>query len=250
MPWQNRFAAGWPKRQTDKRRIGQMGIISRFKDIMSANFNALLDKCEDPEKMINQYLRNLENDMAKVKAETASIMADEKAAKRKLDDNAEEIAKMAEYAKKAVASGNDDEARQFLAKKAELSATHEVLEKQYTLACSNSAKMREMHDKLENDISSLRSRQEMIKAKMKVAETQKKINDMGSGVADAGSNIAAFERMEAKVNKMLDEADAMAELNEDSASNDVESLTKKYDASNRLSDVDDELAALKAEMGM
>lgn len=227
-----------------------MGIISRFKDIMAANFNALLDKCENPEKMIDQYLRNLENDMAKVKAETASIMADEKAAKRKMDDNAAEIAKMSEYAKKAVASGNDDEARKFLEKKAELTATQEVLVKQYELACENSRKMREMHNKLESDISTLRSRREMIKAKMKVAETQKKINQMGSGVADAGSNIAAFERMEAKVDKMLDEADAMAELNADSASNDVESLTKKYDASNRLSDVDDELAALKAEMGM
>ena len=44
-----------------------MGIISRFKDIMSANINALLDKAEDPEKMIDQYLRNLESDLAKVK---------------------------------------------------------------------------------------------------------------------------------------------------------------------------------------
>lgn len=63
-----------------------MGIITRFKDIMSANFNALLDKCEDPEKMIDQYLRNLESDLGKVKSETASVIADEKAAKRKLDE--------------------------------------------------------------------------------------------------------------------------------------------------------------------
>ncbi len=63
-----------------------MGIITRFKDIMAANINALLDKCEDPEKMIDQYLRNLEQDFSKVKAETAAIMAEEKNAKRKLDD--------------------------------------------------------------------------------------------------------------------------------------------------------------------
>ena len=49
-----------------------MGILTRFKDIMSANINALLDKCEDPEKMIDQYMRNLESDLGKVKAETAS----------------------------------------------------------------------------------------------------------------------------------------------------------------------------------
>ena len=56
------------------------GIITRFKDIMSSNINALLDKAEDPSKMIDQYLRNLESDLGKVKAETASVMAEEKRA--------------------------------------------------------------------------------------------------------------------------------------------------------------------------
>ena len=227
-----------------------MGIITRFKDIMAANFNALLDRCEDPEKMIDQYLRNLEQDFAKVKAETAAIMAEEKSAKRKLDDCDAEIAKMADYAKKAVTAGNDDEARQFLSKKAELTQKREVLAKDYEMACGNSAKMRQMHDKLASDISELKSRREMLKAKVKVAETQKKMNQMGSSLESAGSNLAAFDRMEEKVNKMLDEADAMNELNAQPASNDIDALTKKYDAGSQSSAIDDELAALKAEMGM
>lgn len=53
------------------------GIMKRFGDIMSANLNALLDKAEDPEKMVDQYLRNLESDLGKVKAETAAVMAEE-----------------------------------------------------------------------------------------------------------------------------------------------------------------------------
>ena len=226
-----------------------MGIITRFKDIMAANFNALLDRCEDPEKMIDQYLRNLEQDFAKVKAETAAIMAEEKSAKRKLDECDAEITKMADYAKKAVTAGNDDEARQFLSKKAELTQKREVLAKDYEMACGNSAKMRQMHDKLQSDISELKSRREMLKAKVKVAETQKKMNQMGSSLESAGSNLAAFDRMEEKVNKMLDEADAMNELNAKPASNDIDALTKKYDAGNQSSAIDDELAALKAEMG-
>ena len=227
-----------------------MGVITRFKDIMAANFNALLDRCEDPEKMIDQYLRNLEQDFAKVKAETAAIMAEEKSAKRKLDECDAEIAKMADYAKKAVTAGNDDEAKQFLSKKAELTQKREVLAKDYEMACGNSAKMRQMHDKLQSDISELKSRREMLKAKVKVAETQKKMNQMGSSLESAGSNLAAFDRMEEKVNKMLDEADAMNELNAQPASNDIDALTKKYDAGNQSSAIDDELAALKAEMGM
>ena len=227
-----------------------MGIMTRFKDIMAANFNALLDRAEDPEKMIDQYLRNLEQDFAKVKAETASIMAEEKSAKRKLDECDEEIARMTEYAKKAVAAGNDGEAKQFLTRKAELTEKRTVLEQNYTLACDNSAKMRQMHDKLAGDIATLKSKRDMLKAKVKVAETQKKINQMGSGLADAGNNMAAFDRMEDKVNKMLDEANAMSELNASSEGNSIEELAKKYDAQSGNSAVDDELAALKAEMGL
>ena len=59
-----------------------MTILTRFKDIMSSNINALLDKAENPEKMIDQVLRNLNKDLGAVKAETASIMAQEQRAKK------------------------------------------------------------------------------------------------------------------------------------------------------------------------
>lgn len=227
-----------------------MGIMTRFKDIMTANVNALLDKAEDPEKMIDQYLRNLESDFAKVKAETASIMAEEKSAKRKLGECDEEIAKMGDYAKKAVAAGNDNDARQFLTKKSELTQKREVLAKNYEMARDNSEKMRQMHDKLEADISEMKSKRDMLKAKAKAAQTQRKINEMGAGLESAGNNAAAFSRMEEKVNKMLDEADAIGELNKSASGNDIDDLTSKYDTADTGSDVDDELAALKAEMGL
>lgn len=227
-----------------------MGIMTRFKDIMAGNVNALLDKAEDPEKMIDQYLRNLETDFAKVKAETASVMAEEKSARRKLDECSEEIAKMGEYAKKAVAAGNDNDARRFLEKKSELTQKQEVLTKNYELAQANSVKMRQMHDKLESDIQAMKSKRDMLKAKVKVAQTQRKINEMGSGMESAGSNAAAFERMEEKVNRMLDEADAVGELNTSSEEEDLDKLASKYDSTETVSAVDDELAALKAEMGM
>ncbi len=227
-----------------------MGIMTRFKDIMTANVNALLDKAEDPEKMIDQYLRNLESDFAKVKAETASIIAEEKSASRKLNECDEEINRMGEYAKKAVAAGNDNDARQFLTKKNELTQKREVLAKNYELAKANSEKMRQMHDKLEADISEMKSKRDMLKAKVKVAETQRKINEMGAGLESAGNNAAAFDRMEDKVNRMLDEADAIGELNKSASGNDIDDLASKYDTAATGSDVDDELAALKAEMGM
>ena len=75
-----------------------MGILTRFKDIMASNINALLDKAENPEKMIDQVLRNLNNDLGKVKAETASIMAEEQRAKRALEECTAEMDKMQKYA--------------------------------------------------------------------------------------------------------------------------------------------------------
>ena len=155
-----------------------MGIISRFKDIMSANINALLDKCEDPEKMIDQYMRNLQSDLGKVKAETASVMADEQRAKRELDECTAEINKLQAYAEKAVAAGNDDDARQFLAKKQTLVTKQQAFQQTYTLAADNAAKMRQMHDKLVNDINELDSRRDTIKAKMKVAKAQQTVNKL------------------------------------------------------------------------
>ena len=125
-----------------------------------------------------------------------------------------------------------------------------MLVKNYELAKDNSTKMRQMHDKLESDISKMKSKRDMLKAKVKVAETQKKINEMGAGLESAGNNAAAFERMEDKVNRMLDEADAIGELNKSASGNDIDDLASKYDTADTGSDVDDELAKLKAEMGI
>lgn len=226
-----------------------MGIVSRFKDIMSANINALLDKAEDPAKMIDQYLRNLESDLGKVKAETAAIMAEETRCKRQLDECNEEIAKYQKYAEKAIVSGNDTDAKQFLTKKNQLVEQQTSLTQAYEIASANAAKMKQMHDKLVKDIADLNSRKESIKAKIAVAKTQEKINKIGSTVAGSSNSMSAFDRMEAKANNMLDQANAMSELNSSAEENDVENLAAKYDtvASPAL---DDELAALKAQMGM
>ena len=226
-----------------------MGILTRFKDIMSANINALLDKCEDPEKMIDQYMRNLESDLGKVKAETASVMAEETRAKRELDECTEQVNKMQSYAEKALTAGNEADARKFLEKKQQLVSTQTALQQSYEAAAANAAKMRQMHDKLVNDISDLRARKETIKAKVAVAKAQERVNQVGSSLRGVSNNMSAFDRMEEKANKMLDTANAMAQLNA-SADTNVDDLARKYDLDDvaGTSDIDDELAALKAKL--
>jgi len=226
-----------------------MGILTRFKDIMASNINALLDKCEDPEKMIDQYMRNLQSDLGKVKAETASVMAEETRAKRELDECVEQINKMQTYAEKALLAGNESDARTFLEKKQSLANTQNALQQAYDAAKNNASKMRQMHDKLVKDIENLEARRNAIKATVKAAKAQERINKVGSSVTGASESMEAFSRMEAKANKMLDEANAMAELNQSAENADIDNLTAKYDMAANPA-VDDELAALKAKMGL
>ena len=224
-----------------------MGILQRFKDIMASNINALLDKAEDPEKMIDQYLRNLESDLGKVKAETASVMAEETKCKRELDECNADIEKMQRYAEKAIVAGNDNDARQFLEKKQQLVSKQTALQQAYDLAHGNAVKMKEMHDKLVSDMGELQSRRDAIRAKVAVAKTQERLNKVGSSVAGVSNNLSAFDRMEEKANRMLDEANAMSELN--TTKDDVADLAAKYDEDSSNTGVDDELAALKAKLG-
>lgn len=226
-------------------------IISRFKDIMSSNINALLDKVEDPSKMIDQYLRNLESDLGKVKAETASIMAQEKKSKRELDECNQEVAKMQKYAEKALISGNEGDARIFLEKKNELTKKQETLQQSYDISAENAKKMREMHDKLVKDIAQLNTRRDELKAKLAVAKTQERLNKIGSSINGAKGNLSAFDKMEDKINKQLDEANAMAELNSSKSNDSIEDLMSKYDDnSNSNPEVDDELEQLKKKLGL
>ena len=228
------------------------GILSRFKDIMSSNINALLDKVEDPMKMIDQYLRNLESDLGKVKAETTAVMAEETKSKRELDECMDSINKMQTYAEKALLSGNEADARTFLSKKGELNNKLISLQQTYNIAKENSTKMREMHDKLIKDISQLNTRRDELKAKMAVANTQEKLNKIGSSVNGAIGNMSKFDEMEAKINKKLDTANAMAELNNSKKEENIEDLIAKYDneTKNTSSEIDDELSELKSKLGL
>ncbi|WP_294578211.1 PspA/IM30 family protein [uncultured Thomasclavelia sp.] len=224
-----------------------MGIISRFKDIMSANINALLDKAENPAKMIDEYMRKITEELAEVKKETAGIMAEEKRAKRLLEQNDEQITKYDNLARKALTAGNEDDARVFLKKKQSYVDNGIDLQKSYDIAHDNATKMRQMHDKLTNDVQTLQQRRQVIKAKVAVAKTQDRINKVTSSMDAASGSMKAFERMEEKADRMLDQVNSMAELNEKPVDI-ADELEAKY--SNSDVAVDEELEKLKKEMGL
>ena len=216
-----------------------MGILDRFASIVKANINDLLDKAEDPAKMIEQYLIDMTESLAEVKKETAGVMAEETRTKRLVDENAAEVAK----------AGNEDDARTFLAKKQQLEAQAQSLQESYAAAKGNADKMRQMHDKLVSDIEQLKGRREAIKAKVAVAKTQDKVNEMTSAAGRAEGAMSAFDRMEAKADAMLDRSNAEAELNA-TPSDPVAELEQKYANAGSDASVEDELAKMKAELGL
>jgi len=223
-------------------------ILDRFNDIIKANVNALVDKMEDPSKMIDQYLREMMDQLAEVKRSTAGVMAQETSTKRLVDDNQAQVAKYADFAKRALVAGNEADARTFIAKKQELENAGAGLVTAYAAAHENAVKMRQMHDKLASDIEALESRREMIKAKVSVARTQETLNEATAAVGSSEGAMNAFSRMEDKANKMLDTANAMAELGTKPVDT-AEALETKYAAKGSAS-VDEELNKMKSELGL
>lgn len=226
-----------------------MGIISRFADIMEANINALLDKCEDPAKMIDQTLRKLNEELAEVKNETAAVMAEEKSAKRRVDELQAEIDKYDSSARKAIQAGNDGDARTLLARKQDLESHKVTADSTYAVAKANSEKMQQMYNKLTSDINTLNSRRETIKAQVSMAKAQDRVTRVASEIGKTNA-ADTFSRMESKAQKMLDESTARAELSQTQLAGDATAeLANKYAAGTDKS-VDDELARMKAEMGI
>lgn len=225
-----------------------MGMLERFNDIVKSNITAIMDKFEDPEKMVEQYLIDLTEDLAEVKEETANVMAEETRCKKAVSDNEKAVEKYMKLAKAALEAGNEGDARIFLSKKSELAAHGENLKAALDAAKVNADKMRQLHDKLVSDIESLKVRKEAIKNKVSVAKTQEKVNKYADTANKYAGTLGAFDRMEEKADKMLNKATAIDELNK--VGDTVVDLESKYNISEKDADVEADLAALKAELGL
>lgn len=224
-----------------------MGILDRFTTIVKSNVNAMLDKAEDPEKMVEQSLVDMRENLAKVKKNTASVMAEEKRTKGLLDESKTKIERYEVAAKNALIAGNEADAKTLLTQKQSEMANLSKLQRDYEVAKSNADKMRQMYDKLVSDIKELEGRKAEIKAKISIAKAQDSVADAMASVNSEGS-ISAFERMSDKADKMLAESEANMELNTDAATSDAEDLANKYAMG--TSDVDDELAKMKESLGI
>ena len=218
-----------------------MSILARFKDIMSSNVNASFVGGGDPVKLADKLMRQINDDLGKVKAETAGVEQVEFRARRALDECGTEIEKMQSYAERAVGEGRDEEARLFLQKKKQQTERRVQLQADYERAALNAGNMHALHNKLDEQARELQARREAALDKMNQAK--------GGAGQSPSYNTAAFDQMEEHANRMLDEATALAALNE-SAVDRATDLAQKYEEIPLVSEpeIDDELAAMKRKL--
>ena len=229
-----------------------MSILERFSTIIKANINDLLDRAEDPAKMMDQYMRQLMSDLADVKRETASVIAEESRIQRQLEKSARRARKTPILTRRALQLSNEDDARVFLAKKQELEKRNRGdFRRCTTLRMKTRCDMRQVHDKLVSDAETLRQRREAIQSKMALARAQEKAaNVMGSHTGTDESRLGdAIARMEDKADAMLDRSNAMQSPNETPLDPAAE-LEKKYADATKNAAVEDELEKMKKEMGL
>lgn len=217
-----------------------MGLIKRIADIISANANAAMDRIEAPEKMLDQYMRNLYSELGKVKAQTAFVMAEVKGYERKIQDAEEEIKCLDSYAEKALSAGNEEDSKVFIRDRMNEEKKLAGLKQAYEVAAANAEKIRQMHDELSGKISEFERKKDALKTKAAIARTENVLNEINSGVDSAGKTFASFERMEEKINKSIDKAEALASLEDPK-----ENLKKKYTEDYPEQDVEAELEKLR-----
>jgi phage shock protein A len=219
-----------------------MGMFSRMSDILKANVNELIDKAEDPAKMMDQMIREMHENLREAKIEVAKAIADEKRLQQQVKQNQSQSKNWESKAMLALKKGDERLATEALKQKKTYDQLVSSIQPQWEQQNTLSSKLKDSLRALESKIDEARRKKEILIARQKRAEAQKKIHSVMTGLNDR-SAFATFDRMEQKVMEIEAQADAAVEL-------EVESLDDQFKALEAGSGVDDELAALKAKMGL
>lgn len=223
------------------------GIFERMAMIARSNVNELLDRFEDPQKMVDQAIIDAKTEYAKVKKEALSVLANESAAGKELESLRQEADKWHQIAARALQAGNEEDARTALEKEGSLRERAQAQEKTFAAAKAAADKLRDRLGEMEREITAMEDRAAQIKAMAVTARATKAASRVTEQAGGRGA-LDAFSRMEEKAARELAEAEALEELNRPSGRSETEALEKKYGASGSGS-VDEALEALRREIG-
>ncbi|MDR2397495.1 MAG: PspA/IM30 family protein [Spirochaetaceae bacterium] len=199
-----------------------MGIFSRFKTLVSSNINDLINKAEKPEKMLNQLLMDMSEQLIESKKAVAQAIADEKKLEREAQN---QLALSQEWERKAmlaVQAGKDDLAKEALLRKQEHDNAYGEYKKQWDAQHGSVEKLKESLRELQNKIEEAQRKKNLLVARAKRAEAQQKIQSTMSSISGNRTAFDAFDRMAAKVDQMEAQADAAVELDDFTANTNLD----------------------------
>ncbi|MGI6782793.1 MAG: PspA/IM30 family protein [Aminivibrio sp.] len=195
-----------------------MSIFARVTDIFKANVNDMLDKMEDPEKMVKQMIIEMEEGLVKATSSLAKAMANERDLRKQCDGAAAQAKQWEEKAALALKAGNADLAKQALSKKLVYDGQVKQYETMLAQASSTTSALRSQLDALKARLDEARMKQATLVARAQTAKTQKEFSSAMSGAGQGA--FAKFEKMEKKIEGMEAEAEAFSELSGDAPADD------------------------------
>jgi phage shock protein A len=194
-----------------------MGIFDRLKAVISSNMNSLISKAENPEKMLNQMIIDMNQQLIDSKKAVAMAIADEKRLERDVIENRTKSEEWEKKAMLAVRAGRDDLAKEALLRKQEHEAYVGQLSTQWQAQKESVEKLKDSLRQLQTKIEEASRKKNILIARAKRAEAQEKINQTMSSLAGNKSAFDTFDRMAKKVDELEARTEAQKEL-EDASS--------------------------------
>ena len=223
-----------------------MGIFSRFKTVVSSNINDMIAKAENPEKMLNQLLIDMNQQMVDSKKSVAMAIADEKKIERELAEQKRQSEEWEKKAVLAVRAGRDDLAKEALLRKQEYDGYFSQLQPQWEAQKASVEKLKESLRQLQNKIDEATRKKNILIARAKRAEAREKIQKTLTSMSGNTSAFDTFDRMSKKVDELEARAEASKELEDLSKDTSLEKQFAQLESSGASADL--MLEQLKAKM--
>ncbi|WP_373534552.1 PspA/IM30 family protein [Microcoleus sp.] len=217
-----------------------MGLFDRLWRVIRANINSLIGAAEDPEKILEQAVMDMQEDLIQLRQAVAGAIAAQKRTERQCSQAESTAAEWYQRAQLALQKGEENLAREALTRKKTYQETATAMKASLEQQNAVVTQLKDNMRSLESKISEAKSKKDMYIARARSAKASERLQEM-MGNLGTGSALSAFEKMEEKVMQLEARSEAIAEL----GTNDLE---KQFLSLEGAGDVDAELAAMKAQM--
>ncbi len=216
-----------------------MGFFDRIWRVIRANLNALVSKAEDPEKILEQVVLDMQDDLIQLRQAVAQAIATQKRTERQYSQAQTTANDWYQRAQLALQKGADELAREALVRRKSYDETATAMQAQLTQQAVVVDQLKQNMKKLESKISEAKSKKDLYIARARSAKATQQINEMMGNVG-TGSAIQAFDRMEEKVLQLEAQSEAITELS-------MDDLEQRFEKLGQADDIDAELEAMKSQ---